>query len=216
VTPVPPAVTTVSLDEFLRGNPQKTDTKVAFGNLFKLWNTPYTAGNERACEVAEDNGLFCLLDEGSMAQVQMLNHPAILALTDSSGRQHQVVLAATAETTAEVQAGTDQLTVSLDELMTLWNGEFLLLWKPPTGTVKSFKPGMRDADVLWLRKSLTSIQGTPVEPMNLEFFDDVLEARVREYQASHNLAVDGLVGPQTQILIAGDLGSDGPRLNGTN
>ncbi len=151
-----------------------------------------------------------------MAQLQTLNHPAILTLTDYSGNAHQVVLASIAGATATVYAGAELMTVPLDEVMKLWDGDYLLLWRPQIGSVKSFTPGMQDPDVVWLRESLAAIQGSPVEPVASEYFDDVLEARVREYQVSRNLTVDGLVGPKTQILINADLGIEAPRLEEIN
>jgi murein L,D-transpeptidase YcbB/YkuD len=75
---------------------------------------------------------------------------------------------------------------------------------------------MQDADIVWLRESLAVIQGSPVEPMDSEYFDDVLQARVREYQVARNLTVDGMVGPKTQMMINTDLGTEAPRLNGSN
>jgi general secretion pathway protein A len=146
----------------------------------------------------------------------MLNHAAILTLTDSKGGIHQVVLAAIQGTEATIDVGPDVLSVPVAELTALWSGEYLLLWKPQIGTLKSFSRGMQDKDVIWLRKSLASIQGIPVEPVTSEYFDDVLEARIREYQASRNLTVDGLVGQQTQIVMNSDLASDEPRLKGSN
>ena len=209
-------MTPVSLENFLLEHPDETDAPTAFRNLFKLWNTPYDENSERACEYAATKGLFCLLEQGSLEQLQILNHAAILTLTDSKGGIHQVVLAAIQGTEATIEVGPDALSVPVADLTALWSGEYLLLWKPQIGTLKSFSRGMQDKDVVWLRNSLASIQGIPVEPVTSEYFDDVLEARIREYQASRNLTVDGLVGQQTQIVMNSDLASDEPRLKGSN
>jgi murein L,D-transpeptidase YcbB/YkuD len=72
---------------------------------------------------------------------------------------------------------------------------------------------MRDPGVGWLRESLTTIQGRPIAPMNSDHYDQDLEARVKDYQRSRRLDVDGLVGQQTQIAINSDLGTSGiPKL----
>ena len=120
---VSPPTNAAALEQFIRTHPEQTDTKTAFRNLFSLWNTPYDADSARACEYAETAGLFCMLAEGPMAQLQTLNHPAILTLTDSMGGAHQVVLATIAGATATVYAGAELLTVPLDEVMQLWDGE---------------------------------------------------------------------------------------------
>jgi murein L,D-transpeptidase YcbB/YkuD len=48
--------------------------------------------------------------------------------------------------------------------------------------------------------------------MQSDVFDAELEARVRDYQIARRLAVDGLVGQQTQIVINSDLDIGAPRL----
>jgi murein L,D-transpeptidase YcbB/YkuD len=67
--------------------------------------------------------------------------------------------------------------------------------------------------VRWLRASLARIQGTPVEPMDSELLDENLAARVRDYQRSRRLPVDGLAGHATQVAMTSEL-DDGnmPRL----
>ncbi len=156
--------------------------------------------------------MFCLFQKGSFAQLERFDRPVILTLRDNEGGLHQVVLAEVAENTATVLLGKQILKVPLTDIISLWYGEYLLLWKPEIGVVKSFFPGMRDPDIPWLRSSLATIQGSPVEPMDSDFFDAALEARVREYQATRRLDVDGLVGQQTQIVINSDLGNGAPRL----
>jgi len=71
---------------------------------------------------------------------------------------------------------------------------------------------MRDPDVVWLRKSLATIQGDPIDPMDSDYFDATLEERVKDYQVARRLNVDGLVAQHTQILINSDLGAGAPRL----
>ena len=43
-----------------------------------------------------------------------------------------------------------------------WFGDFLLLWRPPLAVAKSLGPGMRGAEVRWLRDNLFSSPGNAV------------------------------------------------------
>jgi general secretion pathway protein A len=201
-----------NLESYIRANPAKTDTKAAFKSLFTLWDTEFTDDGTRACDYAQQVQLYCLLQKGSLAQLETLNRPAILSLRDYAGGLHQIVLAQIAGDNATVYIGDEQKTLPLADVIELWYGDFLLLWKPQIGKLKSFYPGMSDPDVVWLRYSLATIQGTPVEPMDSEYFDAELEARVKEFQVAHRLDVDGLVGQQTQIMINSDLATGTPRL----
>lgn len=97
----------------------------------------------------------------------------------------------------------------------LWFGEYLLLWKPAAPDASSFSPGMRGAGVLWLRQSLSALSGERIPIVGSEDrYDETLAARVRDYQRSRRLTVDGLVGQKTQMMINTDLGVAGiPRLS---
>ena len=115
--------------------------------------------------------------------------------------------------TATIDIGGRSFRVANSELERLWFGEYLLLWRPGISSVKSLMPGMRDPDVRWLRASLARIQGAPVAPMDSEFFDATLAARVRDYQRARRLPMDGMAGQATQVAMTSEL-DDGnmPRL----
>jgi general secretion pathway protein A len=137
----------------------------------------------------------------------------ILTLRDNDGSPHQVVLISMSDSLGTIRIGGNEFSIALSDLAYHWFGEYLLLWRPQIGELKAFYPGMRDPGVTWIRESLAIIQGQPIVPMNSVYYDETLEARVRDYQRTRRLDVDGLVGQQTQIAINSDLGTSGiPRL----
>ena len=207
------ATAVVPLASLLRANVGRTGTDTAFNTLFRLWNVDLRSDSRRPCVQAEESNLHCLYQRGTLDQVRTLGRPVILTLRDGNNDPHQVVLSGLDATTAAINIGGTEFRVASRELEQLWFGEYLLLWRPGTSAVKSFLPGMRDPDVRWLRESLATIQGKPVEPMNSELYDDNLAARVRDYQRDRRLPVDGMAGHATQVAINSDLGgSDMPRL----
>ena len=190
-----------------------TNNDIAFENLFDKWGVRYSPGTARACNQAQQYQLYCLFQRGSLAQVRSLDRPVILTLRDADSRQHQVVLAGLNNQIAIVLIGDNSYDVNISELSNFWFGEYLLLWRPPSGQVKEYFPGMRDEGIKWLRASLTEIQGEPATPLDSDIYDTELEARVREYQRDRRLNVDGLVGYRTQITINTDLRNvEKPRL----
>jgi len=207
----------VEFETLLNDHTEATDTDNAFATLFGLWGIDYMRGTLTACQQAQDGGLYCLFQRGSLAQVRSLDRPVILSLRDSRSRPHQVVLSGLEDDRAIMSIGDDRYPVSLEQLREYWFGDYLLLWRPGVDAVQLFIPGMRHADVKWLRESLATIQGEPVAPMDSDLFDQNLEGRVRNYQRERRLTVDGLVGYQTQIAINTDLSSgDRPRLARAN
>jgi len=191
----------VSLDELLVQHANDTTTEAALGKLFALWGAGYEPARGKGCDQATRQGLECLFQKGSWAQLRALNRPAILTLTDDLGRSHQVVLTGLGDEHAEIDLGGESREVSITALSRYWFGDFLLLWRPPLAVVKSLAPGMRGEDVKWLRDSLRATQGLPAAPPGNDVYDDDLVRLVQDFQRQHRLAVDGVAGVQTQIAL---------------
>jgi general secretion pathway protein A len=199
--PVAPPAPVVSLDELLVRHGNDTTTEAALGKLFALWGATYDPGRGRGCDQAAKQGLECMFQKGSWAQLRALNRPAILTLTDDVGRSHQVVLSRLDDEHATLDLGGASRDVPLTAVSRYWFGDFLLLWRPPLAVVKALTPGMRGADVRWLRDSLRATQGLPAAPPGNDVYDDELTRLVQEFQRQHRLAVDGIAGVQTQIAL---------------
>lgn len=181
------------------------------GTLFSLWNTHYDhAAGESACQQAEAKGLSCYFNRGSWSGIRQLDRPVMLTLTDSRGDTHQPVLVALAEQTGELAIADRRVSYPLDEISEMWFGQYLLVWRPPNGRNDVMRPGIRDPNVVWLRQSLAAIDGD-FQPENLEsdLFDENLEDKLRLFQRTHRLRIDGIAGEQTQILINSLLGPGG-------
>jgi general secretion pathway protein A len=210
---VPP----VPLGPLLHDSAGRTGTDTAFGELFRLWNVDLHSDSRRPCVQAEERGLHCLYQRGTLEQVRTLGRPVILTLRDTDSNPHQVVLTGIGDRAAMLDIDGAEYRVDSQELARFWFGEYLLLWQPQTAVVTAFLPGMRDPGVRWLRDSLAVIQGSPVEPADSELYDDNLADRVRDYQRDRQLPIDGIAGHATQAAINSEVGSgDMPRLAQTN
>ena len=191
----------VPLDLLLVRHGNDTTTEAALGKLFALWGAMYEPARGRGCDQAGRQGLECLFQKGSWAQLRALNRPAILTLTDDVGRTHQVVLTGLSDEQATLDLGGETRDVSITALSRYWFGDFLLLWRPPLAVVKSLAPGMRGDDVRWLRESLRAAQGLPAVPTGSDLYDEELMRLVQEFQRQNRLTVDGVAGVQTQIAL---------------
>ena len=210
---VPP----VPLGPLLHDSAGRTGTDTAFGELFRLWDVDLDSDSRRPCVQAEERGLHCLYQRGTLEQVQTLGRPVILTLRDTDSNPHQVVLTGIGVRAATLNIGGAEYRVDSQELARFWFGEYLLLWRPQTAAVNAFLPGMRDPGVRWLRDSLAIIQGSPVEPADSDLYDEGLAKRVRDYQRERQLPVDGIAGHATQAAINSEVSSgDIPRLAQTN
>lgn len=200
VTPTKPPLATL-----LTQNARDTDPDSAFLRLFRLWGAKYAAGNVDACTQASKQGLECFVQRGSFAQLRVYNRPAILLLNDEQGGSHQVVVTGLDNEQVRLDLGSTPQFVGIAELSRYWFGDFILLWKPSTPSVKALSPGMKGEDVRQLRQNLQTLQGAnpsaPAARAQSDVYDAELSKLVREFQRSHRLTVDGVAGLQTLLVL---------------
>ncbi len=204
-----------TLEDQLQLAAELTSTDYALAALFETWGLEYRSGGRSGCAQAGDAGLSCLYQRGSWAGLRQMDRPAILTLVDATGNNHSVVLTAILGDRAELSIGGVRVTHPVADITEAWFGNFMLLWRPPTGTPTSLGRGSRGDGVTWLRNSLAAIDDryTSTNPGS-ELFDAELEEIVRSFQREHRLDVDGLAGQQTQIIINSLLAAEGtPRLS---
>ena len=210
-----PAPRFAALGPQLSGAAADTTMDSAFASLFGLWGAEYSAGAGRGCEQADAHGLSCVWQRGSLAQLKLINRPAILSLIDASGAPHQVVLAGLEGDAARLLIGDTATRVPVAELADYWFGEFLVLWRPLGGGLRPLRAGMSGEDVRWLRQGLEQLGGLPASDATQDYFDADLERLVEAFQRSKRLAVDGIAGVQTQLVLDAALGAPGtPTLAG--
>jgi general secretion pathway protein A len=195
------APATPAIDQLLAQNANDTTTEAALARLFARWNISYAPNRGRGCEQATAQGLECLFQKGSWAQLQTLNRPAILTLTDDVGGTHQVLLVGLNDETATIELGNETQELPIAAISRYWFGDFLLLWRPPLAVAKSLGPGMRGAEVRWLRENLRAAQGLPEAKPASNYYDEELTRLVQDFQRQHRLNADGVAGVQTQIVL---------------
>jgi len=189
--------------------PSETTTDSAFKELLGLWGTNYDPAAGRPCDQVAMQGLQCVADFGTFAQLKLINRPAILSLTDAAGAEHQVVLESLAGDAARIAIGGARYDISMAELAAHWFGEYLVVWRPSIPMAKQLSLGMRGDDVRWLREALSQLEGTPVNTAAPDVFDAGLVRLVEDFQRSRRLTVDGIAGVKTQLVLDSALGTPG-------
>jgi general secretion pathway protein A len=199
--------------QLLAMNRSSTDPDTAFAQLLGLWQATYSPGTTDGCSQAVTQGLRCLMQRGSLAQLRMLNRPAILMLSDDAGTASQVVLRALGEDTAQVQIGSQNATISVAELTRYWFGDFVLLWRPGGKDIRDLSAGMRGTPVRQLREQLNRWSGGGSNASTSDEYDGSLVKLVEQFQRASRLTVDGIAGIETQVALDAALAApDSPLL----
>lgn len=190
-------------------------TDAAFTTLFSLWGASYLGGNTApACRQAEARGLRCLYRQGTWRELTDYNRPAIVTLTLANGRHYQAVVSALSRDSVTLRAGAASKTVPLAVLRRDWNGQFLLLWRPPPHSDGLLHAGMAGPGVAWLGKHLSTLSGGSTIGTDANAYGGALTDAVKRFQQSRGLKVDGIAGERTLIELNGALNNiDIPRLD---
>lgn len=187
---------------------------LAYAGLFKAWGADYNGGDP--CRQAEELGLRCRTEHGSLLELRQLDRPAVLTLHDAHGELFQAALIKLDPLHADLLVGETKIRVSLGVLANQWSGDYRLFWRQPAAVRETLRPGDSGPGVLWLRQRMAGIAGdtAPGSPdLHNARFDTALSEQVRQFQRSRGLNPDGSVGPLTLIHLIGDSDSSAPSLS---
>ncbi|PHV34665.1 peptidoglycan-binding protein [Janthinobacterium sp. BJB312] len=186
------------------------DRNAMLRQLASLWGEQLPAGD--ACQAGARAGLRCLHSRGGIAELRVLDRPALLALRDGEGREQLALLTRLQDETATLMLDGKQQSLPLSQLAQRSDGAFTTFWRAPRGWRDEVPLGARGADVDWLAQRLAQQRGLPAPAANLPL-DAEMQGQLRAFQQSQNLRADGLAGPKTYIRLM-QLGDNSePRLS---
>lgn len=177
----------------------KSAAPVALQAMLERWEITETVPDRLSlCNRARHHGLQCLNDVGDWGALRRNNRPALLTLQPQQGKEAYLALVGIEGEQALVATSEGIIKLSLHELEPYWNGEFLVLWRPPLEGVTMIAHGASEAAIMWLDKALHRFDGQEVSSRT---FDGHLNQRLRLFQRSRGLVADGIAGPLTLIQL---------------
>jgi len=186
------------------------DRNAVLRQLAALWGEQLPAGD--ACQAGARAGLRCLHSRGGIAELRVLDRPAMLALRDGQGVEKLALLTRLQGETATLMLDGKQQGLPLAQLAQRSDGSFTTFWRAPRNWRDEVPLGGRGADVDWLAQRLAQQRGLPAPAANLPL-DAEMQGQLRAFQQSQNLRADGLAGPKTYIRLM-QLGDNAePRLS---
>ncbi|MGB7996841.1 MAG: AAA family ATPase [Photobacterium halotolerans] len=182
----------------------------AMQTLYQLWG--YEVSPSQAnCLSSTRIGLTCQQSKGDLAQLSLINRPAILPLTNDDGERFYAVLYALWPGEAELMLGGERLRVSREWLQSHWQQDYTLMWRPPMGESTSIRYGQQGGRVAWLDQQLNRLLGEP--GMASRDFDQTVLEKLRRFQQAQGLYADGIAGPMTLMVLDTALSLPGPTLH---
>ena len=180
-----------------------TDMVQAWTALSPAWKLD--ASGTDPCIAANAQQLQCYrTTKLNLPLLRQLARPGILTLqTDgNAATTRYAVLVDMGEQTATLQVGNQRHSVSLSALARHWRGEFATFWNAPDGYNPAARGGATGTAITLLAQQLDQLDGVatttnPANASNVQKLDEPLKQRLRDFQRTHGLAIDGQPGPMT-------------------
>lgn len=161
------------------------------------------------CDYALQYGLLCLEEQGNWNNLRKFNRPAVLHLTTADGRRIPVLLRHLDGSQADLVLGDALYRTTVEQVDPFWYGDYSLLLQTTPGGRLFLKMGDRSPDVNWIRHQLEIVQGVHIPATDANLFDYPLQKQLLEFQRSHGLVADGIVGKNTLIQLNSSSGREG-------
>jgi general secretion pathway protein A len=192
-------------------NNPELNLNTALTDGIKLLGILPSANQATDCKNIESLNLNCLTGKASWEKVLLMNSPIILELSLSNGEKRYALLQGIRHRQALAMMSGDR-EFPLVEILKVWTGNYLIVWKPPISELKEIYPGQSSNDVIWLRQQINSAYGIPETTANPQFFDKILKSLVMEFQHQNHLFEDGIAGVRTIFYLDNMTRSTAPHL----
>jgi len=194
------------------GQPVSRSKALAYEALFKEWHITYQPDAKSSpCRQAMAHGLRCLSGSVSLNGLLRLDKPAVLKLFDEKNRAFFATLISYNDGLATFRVGDNNIVADADEIGRRWFGDYALFWRTPFNYTVNIRPGHKGDELAWIDRQLSLVNGRRVQGKDLTY-DERLVNEVKRFQLSEGLIPDGIIGPNTLILLNNVSGNSGPAL----
>ncbi|MEB6606933.1 ExeA family protein [Aeromonas sanarellii] len=197
------------LEQLTRAINQAISPDVAMQNLYRVWGYQ-TELEEATCDNAPRAGLRCQEGDASLAQLQALQYPALISLTDETGGLYYATLVGLGADKASLLIGNQSWQVDRQWLSDAWGGSYTLLWRMPRGNLTLIGSNAAPAQIQWLDNALSRALQQPDRKVSR--FDATLKNKLQQFQREQGLTPDGIAGSNTLLRLNVMAGEPMPRL----
>ena len=169
----------------------------ALTRLLGLWSLTPPAGMADPCAWASTRGLRCQPLQESWPRLLGLNLPAVLEFVTTGGEHRFAALIRIQDRQLELANGGQSARFERGDVLSLWNGKAITIWKPSTPDALPLRPGATAPGIGQIRQLL----GFAALPGAENLYDPGLQTRVVEFQQSHGLKADGIIGAMTLLYL---------------
>jgi len=184
----------------------------AYAAVFERWNAPI-APSDVPCNHAPQVGLQCLKLNGTLQDIERLDHPVVIELWDDRAEPYYAAILAHHDGRVTAKLGGRSIDVGPEDLSGHWYGSYIVLWQMPPDYRGNLRIGDEGPPVAWLRQHLANTLHIDLRAQNPARFDDALQAALIRFQRENGMVPDGVAGPMTWIAMNSGSTNPMPRLS---
>lgn len=177
---------------------QQTSLNIELPKLAQLWGK--SVSEEDGCKEVDTVGLHCLFDQTTWEQLVALNRPVIMEFPISKTQKEYALLIKIKDGDPVFQFY-KEISFPVENILKLWKGYYVTLWKSPVHSIKNVYPGKRSRAVRWIKEKIAIRRPYILRKPYSTFFDKTLKKEVVRFQKKHHLTPDGIVGTKTFIQL---------------
>ncbi|NEX60746.1 ExeA family protein [Noviherbaspirillum galbum] len=168
--------------------------------LAAMWGDAVPDGAQDPCEAIKPAKLRCYRSEGGLAELRLLDRPALLPLKDAAGKTSWLLLTGLEGQELVTGIGATAKTISMAALTRQYHGGFLTIWRVPPEFDKPPRIGDSGPQVDWIASQLAQIYGGAA-PAEGQAMSERMMAQIKDFQSSQGLHVDGIAGAVTLMHL---------------
>lgn len=179
---------------------QEENWRLALQSIHEMWkeDSPVPMGVPTG-SLSEDGKLRLWEIFGSMNLLRSLNYPAIVELKRPGHDSGIYAVLEKLEEDQVVLGGANGEVIPLGIFENLWYGHAYVVWKDFEGLPRVIYPGSSSLAVTWLQHNLKVLDLYTGQLSG--FYNQETKEAVVRFQREKNLFVDGIVGPQTMMML---------------
>ncbi len=176
--------------------------------LFSYLNIPLALETRPCGQNLQTNQQCAKLTLHSWTDITELNRPVILIMTTPEKFSTYLVLVGlNADTALVVNEQQQKLTMPLAKIGRDWTGEVVYVWKKPPAFTETLFLGDSSPTVAWLAQQFAKMDKQK-EPLSDDLFSLALQERIKIFQRTKNITVDGNINEPTLMKINETIGAD--------
>ncbi|EOM6854080.1 type II secretion system protein GspA [Escherichia coli] len=169
----------------------------ALSVLYGVWGYEVPA-DSAWCDQAVRAGLACKSGNASLQTLVDQNLPWIASLKVGD-KKLPVVVVRVGEASVDVLVGQQTWTLTHKWFESVWTGDYLLLWKMSPEGESTITRDSSEEEILWLETMLNRALHISTEPS--AEWRPLLVEKIKQFQKSHHLKTDGVVGFSTLVHL---------------